>query len=48
MSKRVLVTGGSGKISTALIAELLTYGYEVVNTDAGAQTGTQARGLSTD
>src|ERR1700675_115917 len=30
---RVIVTGGSGKVGRACVAELLRHGYEVVNVD---------------
>lgn len=36
MSKRVLVTGGSGKAGRACIRDLLDHGYAVVNTDQAA------------
>ena len=31
---RVVVTGGSGKVGRACVADLLAHGYEVVNVDA--------------
>ena len=33
---RVVVTGGSGKVGRACVADLLAYGYEVVSADAAA------------
>src|SRR5258706_9708688 len=33
MSKRVLVTGGSGKVGKWVIADLQAYGYQVINAD---------------
>ena len=36
MSGRVVVTGGSGKLGRAVIADLAAHGWQVVNVDAAA------------
>src|SRR5437868_5845962 len=36
VTERVVVTGGSGKLGTAVVAELVAHGYDVFNIDQAA------------
>jgi nucleoside-diphosphate-sugar epimerase len=40
--QRIAVTGGSGKLGRAVVADLLEYGYQVVNLDRAPSPETQA------
>ena len=46
--KRVIVTGGSGKIGAWILAELLDHGHEVLNVDRVASPETRCRTLIAD
>lgn len=47
MSKRIIVTGGSGKAGRNIIAHLLAQGYEVLNLDLAPLTGPLAEKVHT-
>lgn len=46
--KRIIVTGGSGKIGAWILKELLDAGHEVLNVDARPSSETRCRTLLTD
>ncbi|HEY7470328.1 MAG TPA: NAD(P)-dependent oxidoreductase [Acidimicrobiia bacterium] len=46
--KRIVVTGGSGKLGTAVVQRLLEHGYRVVNVDRVPGEGSAAQFVHTD